>query len=116
MPKYLNAHKLVAETAMEMANEYFELWATNNKVYNGLRQQGKITEGHARAKFTHRVAPMLFEDARQALGSLLGQPDDVCCQTMKDEIFEALLLDNMTRAHRPVAANQAVIPDNLQVG
>jgi hypothetical protein len=113
MPHYLNAHKLVADTAMEMANEYFELWATDNKVYAALRKDGTVSEPQARRRFAQRIAPMLFEDARQQLGKMLGMPDDAVCQTMKDEIFEALLLDHPLRSKRPVALNMATIPTEL---
>jgi hypothetical protein len=55
----------------------------------------------------------LLEDARQALVQCLAQPDDVCPVSMKDEIAEALILDNDLRAKRMVAANRAKVPRHL---
>lgn len=113
MPKYLNAHKLVAKTAMEMANELFEVYAGENKVYKALRQDGKITERHARARFTHRVAPMFFEDARKTLANLLGKPEDQISMHMKEEIYEALMLDSDLRGARIASEDRANVPSHL---
>lgn len=110
MPKYLHAHKMVAETATEMAQALFEVYASENAMYKQLRKNGEITEGHARAKFVARVASMLFEDARKALAVMLAQSDDRVTQHMKTEIYEALIADNEVRALRPVSADQGVVP------
>lgn len=110
MPKYLHAHKLVAETAEEMAQALFEIYASENAIYKQMRMNGQITEKHARAKFVGRVAPTLFEDARKTLATMLAQPDDRVTQHMKTEIYEALIADNEVRALRPVSADQAVVP------
>lgn len=99
----LNAHRLVAETAVEMANELFEVYAMENAIYRKLRADGQVTEKHARHIFVERMAPRLLEDARQALTQCLAQPDDVCPVSQKDQIAEALIADNDLRAKRMIA-------------
>lgn len=113
MAKSLHAHKLIAKTAMEMAQDLFEIYASENAIYKQMRMNGQITEKHARAKFVGRVAPMLFEDARKTLTTMLTLPDDRVTAGMKTEIYEALIADNEIRGLRPVAASQAVIPTPL---
>ena len=106
----LNAHRLVAEQAVEMANELFEVYAMENAIYRRLRAGGAVTEAQARKVFVARTAPRLLEDARQALTACLAQPDDVCPVSQKDQIAEALILDNDLRAKRIVAQNRVVAP------
>lgn len=109
----LNAHRLIAETAIEMANELFEIYARDNAVYKALRAQGEVTEKDARRHFVSRIAPTVLEDARQTLTSMLGMPDDAVSPGLKEEIYEALLLDNDLRARRHVALDQATVPGRL---
>jgi hypothetical protein len=106
----LNAHRLVAETAVEMANEMFEDYARDNAIYRGMREAGLTTERAARKQFVLRVAPRLLEDARQSLVSCLAEPDDRVSAHMKREIYEALIADNDLRANRSVAASVATVP------
>jgi hypothetical protein len=109
----LNGHRLVVETAKEMANEAFELYAQVNNIYRALRAQGRLTEKQARRAFVDSVAPRMLEDARQTLTSMLGMDDDAVAPNVKEEIYEALLLDNDLRAHRFVAPDQATVPPHL---
>lgn len=109
----LNAHKLVAKTAIEMAEEVFELYAQDNTWYKKMRADGAVTEKQARKVFVERVAPRLLEDARKTLVSMLGQPDDVVSEHMKQEIYEAICLDNDLRAKRFVSADMATVPGYL---
>lgn len=97
-----NAHRLVANIAREMAEEAFELWAKNNAVY--AQFEGK----KGRIRFVNRVTPMFFEEAREVLGKMLGQPD--VSDYLKGEIYEALIQDNMLRSTRLVAKSKASIP------
>lgn len=106
----LNAHRLVAKTAIEIAEEAFELYAHENDFYRKMRADGAVTEKQARKLFVERVAPRLLEDARKTLTSMLGQPDDVVSEHMKEEIYEALLKDNDLRAKRFVAPDVATVP------
>jgi len=109
----LNAHRLVAKTAIEMAEAMFELYAQDNAWYRKMRADGAVTEKQARKVFVERVAPRLLEDARKTLVSMLGQPEDVVSEHMKQEIYEALLLDNDLRAKRFVAPEEATFPSSL---
>jgi hypothetical protein len=109
----LNAHRLVVETAQDMAQEYFEIYARDNNVYRKLRAEGRVTEKDARAFFVLRVAPKLYEDARQSLAALLTLDDETLSPALKEKIYEALCLDNDLRAKRFVATEQATIPSAL---
>jgi hypothetical protein len=109
----LNAHRLVAEQAIEMAQELFEVYARENSIYRALRANGQVSAKQARLVFIERVAPRLLEDARQALTACLSQPDDMVPVSLKDQIAEALILDSPLRASRLVAADQATIPSYL---
>jgi hypothetical protein len=102
----LNAHRLVAETAVEMANELFEAYALENAIYRKLRADGQVSEKAARRVFVERVAPRLLEDARGALTQCLAQPDEAVPVSMKDKIAEALIADNDLRAKRIVASDR----------
>lgn len=101
----LNAHIMVAEVAIGMANELFEMYARDNAIYKRLRADGQVTEEQARDFFIRRTTQSLFEQARQALTDRLSAPDDEVTPYMKAEIAEALILDNDLRANRRVADN-----------
>ncbi len=106
----LNAHRMVAEVAIEMANHHFEHYmVVNNELWRSLREQ--LTEKQARIAFVAKIAPMLLEEARLALTECLSQPDDVCPKTQKDEIADALIKDNDMRANRRKAAEH--MPSSL---
>jgi hypothetical protein len=109
----LNAHRLIAETAVEMAQELFEVYAHENDFYRKMRANGQVSEKQARLVFVERVAPRLLEDARQQLTTMLGMGDDVVSPRLKEEIYEALIKDNELRAKRFVAADQATVPGHL---
>jgi hypothetical protein len=96
-----------------MANELFELYARENAIYKRLRADGAVTERAAREFFVLRTAPKLYEDARQSLAACLALPDDRMSPALKEEIFEALRLDNDLRANRMVAESTASTPTHL---
>lgn len=103
----LNAHRMVAEVAVKMAQEAFEVYmSAHNEVYRTFRQN--MTEKQSRLVFVAKIAPIMLEEARIALTDCLAQPDDVCSPRLKEEIFEALVKDNDLRANRSVAAQNAV--------
>lgn len=105
----LNAHRMVAETAVAMANAAFEQYMTaHNEVYRAFRQN--MTEKQARVAFVARIAPIMLEEARLALTDCLSQPDDVCSPHMKEQIVDALVKDTDFRANRSVAAQHAALP------
>jgi hypothetical protein len=104
----MNAHRLVAATAVEMAQELFEVYARENDIYRSLIRGGQVTEKAARKRFVKRVAPKFLEEARKALSQMLIQ--EHVSQMAKDEIYEALILDNDMRANRLVDKTKAVVP------
>ena len=108
----LNAHRLVASVAIEMAQELFEVYARDNAVYRKLRADGQVTERAARTLFVDRVAPRLLEDARAQLASMLAPGADTT-EHIKTQIYEALCLDSDLRANRFVAEDQAAIPSAM---
>ena len=108
----LNAHRLVAKVAIEMAEEYFEIYARTNGIYRKMRADGQVTERQARRVFVERVAPKLLEDARAQLASMLDANAPTCDYT-KEQIYEALCLDSDLRANRQVAEAQAFVPSVL---
>jgi hypothetical protein len=102
----LNAHRMVAETAVAMATEAFELYmSANNELYKAFRE--KLTDKQIRVAFLAKIAPTMLEDARLALTDCLSQPDDVCSPKLKEEIVDALVKDVDFRANRGVAADNA---------
>lgn len=104
----LNAHRMVAETAVAMANAAFEQYmSAHNEVYRAFR--ANLTEKQARTAFVARIAPIMLEEARLVLVDCLTQPDDECTPFMKDQIGEALALDNDLRANRSVAAQHSTL-------
>jgi hypothetical protein len=108
----LNAHRMVIAQARSMAYELSEIWFREvTGLYPAMRTQ--LTEKQARKLFVDRVAPKLYEEARQALTDLLAQPDERVPRAMKDEIAEALIMDNDLRANRVVAPSKATIPPEL---
>lgn len=99
----LNAHRMVAELAVKMANELFDPYiAANNGLYKVFKEH--LTEKQACTIFAAKIAPTLLEEARMALVDCLAQPDDVCSQHLKDQILDALIKDTDLRANRSVAA------------
>ena len=96
----LLAHPMVAKLAIDMAHELFEIYMRVNTIYRRMRADGQITEKAARMVFVSRVAPNMLEEARSALATMLALDDTAQC--VKDEIYEALLLDSDLRANRMV--------------
>ena len=107
----LNAHRLVAETAVSMAREYWEAYmGANNELYRSFMSAHR-NEKEAMTTFVALVAPNCLEDARLALTECLSKPDDIVPKSMKDEIAEALILDAPLRANRKKAAEH--MPSSL---
>lgn len=107
----LNAHRMVAETAVQMADAAFEQYmSAHNELWKAMREN--LTEKQARVAFIARIAPMLLEEARLVLTDCLSQPDDECTPHMKAQIVDALVKDTDFRANRSVAAQNAM-PRNV---
>lgn len=99
----LNAHRMVAETAVKLAYELYEGWMSE---HNETRRAFKAipTEKARQLVFVRQAAPQLLEEARLLLTNCLSQPDEIVSKRFKDEIAEALMLDNDLRANRVKAA------------
>ena len=107
----LNAHRLVAETAVKIAQEFWELYmGANNELYRAF-MSAHPNQKAAMTTFVALVAPNCLEDARLALTECLSKGDDVVPPAMKDEIAEALILDSPLRASRKKAAEH--MPSSL---
>lgn len=99
----LNAHRMVAETAVKMAYELYEDWmGAHNEVRKAFL--AIPTEKARQLVFVKQAAPQLLEEARIALADCLSQPDEVVSRRLKDEIAEALIKDTDLRANRLKAA------------
>ena len=95
----VHAHKLVLETARAMAASLFEDLAKDNARWAEF--QATWPEGLTRAKaermWVEGMAPKLLGEARDTLARLLNTnlaPD------LKDQIADALILDNTLRRGR----------------
>lgn len=110
----LNAHRMVEEQARIMANELFEVYARDDAFYRAMRARGEITEPVARRIFVDRMVPKLYEDARTALTTCLGCPEDQVSATLKEEIYEALCADDALRGNRLVAKERGRVPKNRE--
>jgi hypothetical protein len=99
----LNAHRMVAETAVKLAYELYESWMGE---HNEVRKAFLAipTEKARQLVFVRQAAPQLLEEARLVLADCLSQPDEVVSVHMKDAIAEALILDTDLRANRVKAA------------
>lgn len=116
----LNAHWMIQKQARAMAADLFEVYARDNDLYRWLAA-GKVllngkpvtTANQARRVFVHQMAPKLYEDARLALTDMLALPDYVMPVSMKNEVAEALIMDNDLRGNRLVASEHAKVPRRL---
>lgn len=99
----LNAHRMVAETAVKMAYELYESWmAEHNEVRKAFL--AIPTEKARQLAFVRQAAPQLLEEARLLLTNCLSQPDTEVPQAMKEQIADALIKDSDFRANRVKAA------------
>lgn len=79
----LTAHKLVADTCVEFANELWEELCRTNQFYAANKQHYRL--------FIQRIAPVLRPHAVKTLSNMLGR-DDIT-DSQKALIHEALLMD-----------------------
>lgn len=109
-------HKLIGETAKDLAGEFWEQMATGAKVRRG---KGTLATYNAANAF-YRAWPdqLLFVDARWyefidcargALVAVLGNPASLLSQAQKDEIAEALLLDGTVNPKKLTPEAEAAI-------
>lgn len=86
--KGAHAHKLVAKTAQEMAQEIYEQNASNNKFYE---------EYPDRESYVSACWPLYLDAARATLAQLLATNMD---ESLKSEIHDALIRDATLRRGR----------------
>ena len=81
-------HRLIRDTARSMAEEIYEVGASDNDWYE------KYPD---RKAYVKAAWPLLIEEARATLARLLTTPIN---EKLKEQISEALILDNTLRADR----------------
>ena len=92
------AHKLIAETAREMAAELFEHAMVHNERFRAWREASDNLPTEAiRRRYVEMAYPKLIEQARATLAALLAQPID---ESLKKTIADALVLDNALQIGR----------------
>lgn len=87
-----HVHKLVHSTAVSMAHELYDVMMLDN-IWYGLwkRQNPGIGAVGLADRFVARNLSRLVPQARATLAGMLRTTTDEC---LKEEIYEALLLDN----------------------
>jgi hypothetical protein len=94
----LNAHRMVAETAMKLAQEDFDWFMSGDNFWWGVFKRAPAKEGMI--LYLAAAAPLYLEPARKVLTDLLALPDDQCSVHVKDRILDALIKDTDFRANR----------------
>lgn len=103
----VNAHKLVAKTAKEMAEELYEQVMSNNALYahwKGICPE--LNPNILRIKFIRLMIPNLLDAARATLAKLLTGTMD---ERLKDQISDALIKDAALGRRPPQARRQHII-------
>ena len=87
-----HCHKLIAETAQAMAHELYDTLMHNNQWYARWRKNNPGASAKAlESRFVARNWGKLVPGARATLAGMLNGPTD---QTLKEQIYEALLFDS----------------------
>ena len=104
----LAAHKLIAETAVGMAHELYDLMMQDNQWWQQWQRQNPgATRKAMENRFVKRNLPLLLPQARASLAKCL-QPGMApgLSEAQKDEILEALVLDNQLVEARAAAGSR----------
>lgn len=106
MTKIKHAHFLVRKTAIEMAESIYEDLMTDNTIYaNWKALCPDLTPRKLQSQFIALMAPKLIEQARATLANMLGTNIP---QSLKDQIFDALIKDAALIRGRTEAASNTV--------
>jgi len=109
MPRpVVHAHKLVVQTAVQMAHELYDVMMQDNQWWaTWLAQNPGASRKAMEKRFVRRNLPLLVPQARAALARCLhpGQSSSLT-EPDKSRILEALVLDNQLVRGRAVPALQ----------
>jgi hypothetical protein len=102
------AHKLVVETAKELAHAmYGDIMQADNTLYAGWKQQcAELTPACAEQLFVELMYPKLIEQARATLGRMLGDPT---MQAVHETLYEALTKDYLFTQGRRAKGRQVLV-------
>jgi hypothetical protein len=94
-----HAHKLVAKTAADMAGEIYGKVMQSNVAYTEWKMLNMdVTDvKELETRFIALMTPKLLGEARATLAKLLRMP---IAESLKEQIHEALVLDNTLRRGR----------------
>lgn len=88
-------HEMVKETAQEMAGAAFEVLASDNTRWAKMKTMcPELSAADTQKVFVGKLWPHLIEQARTTLAKMLTGP---LPDLVKDQIHEALVLDNELR-------------------
>ena len=94
-----HCHKLIAETAKEMAAAAVGEMLEDDKIYTQAKVKWPdLTLKQLEATLIKNTWPNLIEQARATLAKLLATNID---ESLKDQIANALILDNSLRGNSP---------------
>lgn len=87
-----HCHKMIRDVAQAMAHEVYDELMKDNEWYKIWKKKNYGASQKAlEERFVRAVWPGLIEQARATLAQMLSGPLDA---NLKDQIYEALLLDN----------------------
>jgi hypothetical protein len=86
-----HAHWLVRNTAVEMAHELYDTMMQDNEWYRTWKKQNpSLDREELETRFVERNLPRLLPQARATLAGMLTTSTD---ERLKEEIYQALILD-----------------------
>lgn len=86
-----HAHWLVRNTAVEMAHELYDTMMTDNEWYKVWKKQNPgLDKSELETRFVERNLSQLLPQARATLAGMLRTTVD---ERLKEEIYQALILD-----------------------
>lgn len=99
-------HTMIKETAVSMAHELFNNLAEDNDIFKVWKEQfPDLPTKELEKRFVQMMWPKLVEEARSTLTKMLTGTLD---QTLKDQIADALIKDNILRQGRKAQKRQQV--------
>ncbi len=105
MARKFMAHKLVVETAREMARElYASVMRADNALYADWKSKcAELTPAKAEELFVELMFPKLIEPARATLAKMLGDPT---LKAVHETLYEALTKDYLFTGARKGRARE----------